>query len=256
MAPLNGNASETVKEISMSSSNQNTRQLSDWDKYRATPKGIKIEKRRWLGRALVGMGLLGLLAFCAVPVVTGIAAAGVTLPVATLAAGFISFCAGAYRLRQCGDADEMGYLTYSTRQKTQMEKAAPPQQKTGARMKDGTIFAGISPDTGLPMYTTPDDAPLAGLGGAGTYAQAQDVAKKLDAHGHRDWRVPSKAELSVLFNSRAKIGNFIQGGAYPTGWYWSSTEKSETLVQVKQFNGGPEDLNLKDCQARLRCVRG
>ena len=27
-------------------------------------------------------------------------------------------------------------------------------------MPDGSIYAGVSPDTGKPMYTTPKDAPL------------------------------------------------------------------------------------------------
>src|SRR5690349_10563178 len=35
--------------------------------------------------------------------------------------------------------------------------AAP---KPGDRMADGTVYAGISPDTHQPMYTTPEDAPL------------------------------------------------------------------------------------------------
>lgn len=30
----------------------------------------------------------------------------------------------------------------------------------GDRMEDGTIYAGISPDTGKKMYTTSADAPL------------------------------------------------------------------------------------------------
>ena len=32
--------------------------------------------------------------------------------------------------------------------------------KSGEKMPDGTIYAGISPATGKPMYTTPSDAPL------------------------------------------------------------------------------------------------
>jgi hypothetical protein len=49
----------------------------------------------------------------------------------------------------------------------------------GTMMPDGTIYAGISPDTGRPMYATPKDAPLtATFNEAGTYAQeldAQDI---------------------------------------------------------------------------------
>src|SRR5689334_10127875 len=60
----------------------------------------------------------------------------------------------------------------------------------GDRMPDGTIFAGISPDTHEPMYTTPADAFLTmrwkeAIGYAGWL--------RLGAYGHRDWRVPTKA---------------------------------------------------------------
>jgi hypothetical protein len=36
-------------------------------------------------------------------------------------------------------------------------EAAP---QPGDRMEDGAVYAGISPETGKPMYTTPADAPL------------------------------------------------------------------------------------------------
>jgi hypothetical protein len=35
-----------------------------------------------------------------------------------------------------------------------------PQPKIGGKLPDGTVFAGISPDTNKPMYTTPEDASL------------------------------------------------------------------------------------------------
>src|SRR5438270_12306526 len=91
--------------------------------------------------------------------------------------------------------------------------ATAKEAEPGDRMNDGTVYAGISPDTGKPMYTTPADAPL-------TYRfnQARRYAAKLDAHGHADWRIPSKRELNVLFNNRAVIG----GREEPDSWYWSS----------------------------------
>jgi len=60
------------------------------------------------------------------------------------------------------------------------------------KMPDGTIYAGLSPDTGKKMYAMPADAPL-----TMSFNEAADYAAKLDAHGHRDWRVPTKAELKV-----------------------------------------------------------
>jgi hypothetical protein len=67
----------------------------------------------------------------------------------------------------------------------------------GDLMLDGTIYAGVSPETGKAMFTTPADAPA-----TSTFNQAQEYAAELDAHGHRDWRVPTKGELAVLFSNR------------------------------------------------------
>src|SRR5260221_12518127 len=48
----------------------------------------------------------------------------------------------------------------------------------GVRMRDGTIYAGISPDTGKPMNATPADVPL-----TMKWKQAMEYAAKLDHHG-------------------------------------------------------------------------
>src|SRR5262245_45208642 len=113
--------------------------------------------------------------------------------------------------------------------------------EAGARSLDGTIEAGISPDTNRAVYTTSADAP-----GKYSFDHAQAYCRGLEANGHKDWRVPNPAELSVLFNNRAAIGGFEQstapraGGvgqfdqsertpgsfnrriAPLIGWYWSS----------------------------------
>src|SRR5437763_4259493 len=80
----------------------------------------------------------------------------------------------------------------------------------GQTMADGTKFAGISPDTGKPMFTTANDAPL-----TMTFNEAANYALHLDAHGHQDWRLPSRAELNVLFNNRSAIGGFDLSDAHP-----------------------------------------
>jgi hypothetical protein len=91
--------------------------------------------------------------------------------------------------------------------------------RVGERMPDGTVYAGISSSTGYAMYTTPGDAPL-----ACTFNQARKYAKKLDAHGHKDWRVPTRNELIDLFENRAAIGGFNISGVGPASWYWSSSQ--------------------------------
>ena len=49
------------------------------------------------------------------------------------------------------------------------------------RLADGTIYAGVWPDTGKTMYAAPADAPL-----TCTLNQAKEYAWNLWAHGQRD----------------------------------------------------------------------
>jgi hypothetical protein len=89
----------------------------------------------------------------------------------------------------------------------------------GNKTLEGTVYAGRSPDTGEPMYASPVDAPL-----TMTFNEAAGYAKKLNQEQylcHNDWRVPTRAELNVLFNNRAAIGGFNVSGSYPAGCYWA-----------------------------------
>ena len=67
-----------------------------------------------------------------------------------------------------------------TQQTGKAKEISLAEPKIGDRMPDGTIFAGISPDTNKPMYATPADASL-----TMTFNNAQKFAAKLDAHGHQ-----------------------------------------------------------------------
>jgi Protein of unknown function (DUF1566) len=124
----------------------------------------------------------------------------------------------------------------------------------GDTMPDGTIFVGISPDTRKSMYAAASDAPK-----RMTFAQAKGYAAALDAHGHKDWRVPSKGELEVLFNNRAAIGGFDSStDSYPGSWYWSAdvfVEMSDQAAYAQRFSTGecPAHPNLDTFW--VRCVR-
>jgi hypothetical protein len=127
----------------------------------------------------------------------------------------------------------------------------------GEKMKDGTIYAGISPDTGKPMYVTPADAPL-----TYTFNQAQKYAAKLEAHGHKDWRAPTTEELNVLFENQAAIGGFkvtvidgvIVASDDEAEWYWSST-RDGTGAWGQRLSDGYQDLHYRGYHSSLRCVR-
>ena len=122
--------------------------------------------------------------------------------------------------------------------------------RPGDRAPDGTIYAGISPDTGQPMYTTPSDVPI-----TMNFRIASDYAKDMDAYDHQDWRLPTGSELKVLFNNRAAIGGFNESGSYPEGWYWSSLKFFSTGAWAEQFDTGRQFSAGHGLRASVRCVR-
>ena len=122
--------------------------------------------------------------------------------------------------------------------------------KVGDRIPDGTIYAGVSPDSGKAMYATPADASL-----TMTFNEAKEYATRLDAHGHKDWHVPTNAELNTLFNNRAAIGGFNLGGSYPAGWYWSSSQGLMGHAWGQHFSDGFQEYLHKFDPSSVRCVR-
>ena len=128
--------------------------------------------------------------------------------------------------------------------------AASIEPKIGDKMPDGTVFAGISPDTNKPMYVTPADASL-----TMTFNEAKEYAARLDAHGHKDWHVPTKAELNVLFNNRAAIGGFDISGSLPAGWYWSASPDTRWYAWGQRFSDGCQGNLSKGYHSAVRCVR-
>ena len=133
-------------------------------------------------------------------------------------------------------------------------ESARQDVQIGDKMEDGTVYAGISPDTNQPMYATPADAPL-----TYTFNQAQKYAAKLDAHGHQDWRAPTKGELNVLFQNRAAIGGFNEPGSDSAGWYWSSSPVNYyygyTGGCAQRFSDGHQTNGYRLLDSSLRCVR-
>src|SRR5262249_33412896 len=75
--------------------------------------------------------------------------------------------------------------------------------QVGDRMKDGTIFAGLSPETNAPMYALPADEAL-----QLDFNEAAKRAEEFSQETGKEYRVPTKAEMKVLFDNRAAIGGF------------------------------------------------
>ena len=127
---------------------------------------------------------------------------------------------------------------------------AAAEPKPGEAMPDGTLYAGRSPDTGKPLYTTPADALM-----LYTVVGALKYAARLDAHGRLDWRVPTKDELDLLYRNRDALGGFDSSGSFPASWYWSSSQRRDYEGWSQRFTDGGQGFNLKFLHSRLRCVR-
>lgn len=146
--------------------------------------------------------------------------------------------------------------------------------KPGDKMPDGTVYAGISPDTKQPMYAMPadegtthvfcagispdDGKPMLAMGTSTavtfTFNEARKVAMgdaTLKAYGHDDWRLPTKNELNVLFNNRAAIGGFDTGGSE----YWASSQIAEWYARCQCFSNGLQGGNYIDNRSLVRLVR-
>jgi hypothetical protein len=122
--------------------------------------------------------------------------------------------------------------------------------KIGATMQDGTIYAGLSPDTGKPIYAAPEDAPI-----HCDFNQAAHFAAHVHPCGRKDWRIPTRAELNVLFQNRSAIGGFDTSGSAFAGWYWSSS-RGGNCAWAQRFSVGNQQILDTSTQSALRCVRG
>ncbi|MGE4350689.1 MAG: DUF1566 domain-containing protein [Bdellovibrionales bacterium] len=161
----------------------------------------------------------------------------------------------------------------------------------GAICANGTVYAGLSPDGNVAMYTTPCDAGQAWNGSSCTgtrtempwsvratiatgitsyyygetntdslYAlnanadgpyTAATYCHDLTQYGLDDWYLPATQELTVLYTNRSSIGNFATTGTY----YWSSSENNYNRAYAQWFGDGSGDAYNKTNYYSVRCVR-
>lgn len=158
---------------------------------------------------------------------------------------------------------------------------------------DGSVYAGLSPDGNVPMYTTPADAPglynfndgtfnsndtavvnctasetgcrtgeanttiLAGLGTGPSPApyEAARYCDGLSQNGHDDWYLPAKDELGVIYSNRSVIPGLDLSGSFWDGHYWSSSERVGIYSWSYSMDYGPQSNGAHTYSSKVRCVR-
>lgn len=130
------------------------------------------------------------------------------------------------------------------------EPEAVENAEIGDRMPDGTIYAGISPDTNRPMYAFPFDASL-----SMTFNAAAQYPQVCIAGDKKDFRVPTIDELNVLFQNRDK--GALKGTFNLTGeQYWSSAPLGDYEATSQRFSNGSQFDGDRERKLSVRCVRG
>ncbi|MCB9996777.1 MAG: DUF1566 domain-containing protein [Rhodospirillales bacterium] len=88
-----------------------------------------------------------------------------------------------------------------------------------------------------------------GTGGTQPHQAAQFCAD-LIMHGHGDWHLPSRNELSVMAGNRTHLGP-VDGAAY----YWSSTQQASDQAYVYALHNGTGNQIYKYGNGAIRCAR-
>lgn len=84
--------------------------------------------------------------------------------------------------------------------------------------------------------------------------RAAQLCNDLDSGGKQDWFLPSKDELNQCFLQRNIIAE--KGGEFVVGYYWTSTEETDTFAWVQGFNSGLQYANYdKAGSNRVRPIR-
>lgn len=87
--------------------------------------------------------------------------------------------------------------------------------------------------------------------GCATGGIAARIAFNYAIDGYDDWFLPSRDEMTKLYQNRVAIGGFTND------WYWTSTEFSTTEARSYSFGPGAPDTNVatKDNNFKVRAIR-
>ena len=84
---------------------------------------------------------------------------------------------------------------------------------------------------------------------------AASVALAYESEGYSDWYLPSKDELSEMYNTIGNGGPEGNIGGFSSVYYWSSTEYDHGVSWFVAFQDGYSGLDDKFYGFRVRVIR-
>jgi hypothetical protein len=91
--------------------------------------------------------------------------------------------------------------------------------------------------------------------GKSTWSGACEMCKQLRLGGFSDWRLPSQAELQIIYNERNGIGGF---DTFNNIQYWSSSPHMPSFYKCLNFTNGSWGYYIDASNHQplaFRCVR-
>ena len=126
--------------------------------------------------------------------------------------------------------------------------AAPVDQSSSLQWYNGSFITTGATATGIGAGKA-NTARIISAQGAGNYAAAR--CAKLSLGGFKDWFLPSKDELDLMYRNLKKAGR----GGFGSAWYWSSSERSSLYAWGQDFDGGRQGNYREDNLIYVRAVR-
>jgi hypothetical protein len=81
--------------------------------------------------------------------------------------------------------------------------------------------------------------------------RAAQLCASLDINGYKDWFLPSRDELDLIYKNLKLKGL----GGFGTSWYWSSSEYGPRDAWNQGFSLGLKNGNSKDRMGNVRAIR-
>ena len=81
------------------------------------------------------------------------------------------------------------------------------------------------------------------------WSVAKDECRKISSNGFKDWYLPNKEELNLLYLKREIVGGFTRD------YYLSASEENDELIWVQSFASGYQFFNLRTYKMHARAIR-